>query len=117
MTAPEDGASRRLFCSFCRRGEEAVDKLVGGPGVTICDACVEACNRILAGEPAPAFPGWEALSDAQLLATLRPSAAAVDAVRDVLQEHVDLLRARGVSWAMIGSALGISRQAAWERFG
>jgi ATP-dependent Clp protease ATP-binding subunit ClpX len=29
---------------------------------------------------------------------------------------VDLLRERGVSWAVIGDALGISRQAAWERF-
>jgi hypothetical protein len=105
-----------LYCSFCRRDQDAVEKLIGGPGVYICDACVGACNRILDGKPAPPFPGFEALAVEDLLRTLRPSAAAVDAVRDVLQEHVDLLRARGVSWTRIGDALDISRQAAWERF-
>jgi AhpD family alkylhydroperoxidase len=35
----------------------------------------------------------------------------------VLQGHVDELRKRGVSWEKIGQALGVSRQAAWERFG
>jgi ATP-dependent Clp protease ATP-binding subunit ClpX len=40
----------------------------------------------------------------------------VETVREVLQEQVDLLRARGVSWGAIGDAMGISRQAAWERF-
>ena len=105
-----------LYCSFCRRDQDAVEKLVAGPGVYICDACVGACNRILDGRPAPPFPGFEALAEEDLLRTLRPSAAAVDAVRDVLQEHVDLLRVRGVSWTRIGDALDISRQAAWERF-
>jgi len=33
-----------------------------------------------------------------------------------LQQVVDLLRSRRVSWAVIGTALGISRQSAWERF-
>lgn len=105
-----------LYCSFCRKSEDAVEKLIGGPGVFICDACVGLCNRILDGKPAPAFPGWAALSDDALLATLAPSSAAVDTTRDVLQEHVDALRKRGVSWSSIGDALGISRQAAWERF-
>jgi hypothetical protein len=111
-------AKRRdpLYCSFCRRDERSVEKLIAGPGIYICDACVRQCNDVLAGKPTPAFPGWQALSDEQLLATLRPSSAAVDAVRGVLQEHVELLRKRGVSWSQIGDALGISRQAAWERF-
>jgi hypothetical protein len=105
-----------LYCSFCRRDSNAVQKLISGPGVYICDTCVEACNRILAGRAAPPFPGFEALADEALLASLRPSERAVDSVREVLQEHVDVLRARGVSWGAIGDALGISRQAAWERF-
>jgi len=33
-----------------------------------------------------------------------------------LQQAVDLLRSRRLSWAVIGAALGISHQAAWERF-
>ena len=105
-----------LYCSFCRKDENVVHKLIGGPGVYICDACVALCNRILDGKRALPFPGWRWLSNRKLLATLRPSEAAVEATREVLQEHVDLLRKRGVSWSEIGEVLGISRQAAWERF-
>jgi biotin operon repressor len=38
------------------------------------------------------------------------------AVRRDLRARVDLLRQRNVSWEAIGNALGVSRQAAWERF-
>ena len=107
---------RRLYCSFCRKSEAEVAKLIGGPGVHICDACVGLCNRILAGRPTPGFAGWEALSDEQLVASLAPSQAAVDTANEALQRQVDLLRRRDVSWAKIGEALGITRQAAWERF-
>lgn len=105
-----------LYCSFCRRDDSVVEKLIAGPGIHICDACVALCNDILAGKPHTDFPGWEVLGDDALLTTLRPSSAAVEAMRKVLQEHIDLLRRRGVSWGRIGEALGISRQAAWERF-
>jgi hypothetical protein len=33
-----------------------------------------------------------------------------------LQQVVEILRSREVSWAVVGAALGISRQSAWERF-
>ena len=107
---------RNLYCLFCRKDENTVEKLIGGPGVYICDRCVDLCNRILAGRPTPPFPGWDSLGDRKLLKTLRPAAAAVGAVEDTLRKHVQLLRSRGVSWARIGEALGVSRQAAWERF-
>ena len=106
----------RLFCSFCRRPEREVAKLIAGPGVHICDGCIALCNAILAGRPTPGFAGWESLDDAQLLQALAPSAAAIETARGVLDVQVAILRLRGVSWASIGSALGISRQAAWERF-
>lgn len=105
-----------MYCSFCRRDDHTVEKLIAGPAVYICDRCVELCNRILAGRSVPSFPGFESRSKPDLLATLRPSSIAVDLAREVLQENVDELRKREVSWAEIGDALGISRQAAWERF-
>ena len=46
----------------------------------------------------------------------KPAEASLDAVRSVLQAQIDTLRKRGVSWSEIGDALGVSRQAAWERF-
>ena len=48
--------------------------------------------------------------------SLAPANASLEGVRTVLQAQVDTLRKREVSWAEIGKALGISRQAAWERF-
>nr|WP_272946407.1 ClpX C4-type zinc finger protein [Candidatus Protochlamydia amoebophila] len=34
-------------CSFCGRTEEAVEKLISGPNVYICDKCVRLCTGIL----------------------------------------------------------------------
>jgi biotin operon repressor len=56
------------------------------------------------------------MTDDQLLSSLQPSVATVEATRTVLQAQIDTLRRREVSWNAIGGALGISRQAAWERF-
>jgi hypothetical protein len=107
---------KRLFCSFCRRSDAEVAKLVGGPGVHICDACIDQCVLVIAGRPARGFGGWDTLSDETLLAALAPSEASVEGAREVLQNQIDILRKRDVSWSQIGEALGISRQAAWERF-
>ncbi len=106
---------RRLRCSFCRKPETEVAKLLAGAKGYICDSCVGVCNDILAATP-PAFAGWESMTDEQLLVALGPTHASVEATRAVLQRQVDVLRERNVSWAAIGSALGVSRQAAWERF-
>lgn len=104
-----------LTCSFCLRDADAVDRLLGGPASYICDACVAECDRILA-DPSIPFPSMAGLNDEALLARLRPAAARVGAADAGLRGLVDLLRQRGASWARIGEALGITRQAAWERF-
>lgn len=108
-----------LFCSFCLKSDREVERLIGGPGVYICDHCVEACVKILKpwrGKTVPEFAGWDSYTDSQLLQSLSPTEKTLEAVRRDLQTKVDILRKRGVSWEMIGQALGISRQAAWERF-
>lgn len=35
------------FCSFCGTGRNHVAQMIEGPGVFICDACVEACHDVL----------------------------------------------------------------------
>jgi hypothetical protein len=106
---------RVLRCSFCHRNAAQVDRLIAGPRVFICDACIGVCNNILAAVPQE-FAGWNAMTDEQLVSSLAATEATVTAVRDLLHTQVDILRGRGTSWAVIGRALGISRQAAWERF-
>jgi hypothetical protein len=105
-----------LYCSFCGKDRSKAGEFVAGPGVYICKECVGLCNRILTGKPTAAFDGWAALTDDELLAALPASTAAVHAVEDNLRNHVSMLKQRGVSWDRIATALGITRQAAWERF-
>lgn len=40
----------QLKCSFCGKTQEQVKKLVAGPGVYICDECIELCNEIIEEE-------------------------------------------------------------------
>ena len=104
-----------LKCSFCGKTEKDVGRLIGGPSVHICDGCVGACNKILEATPS-SFAGWDKMTDAQLLDGLKTAEATVEATRAVLQAQIEELRRRNVSWEAIGKALGVSRQAAWERF-
>ena len=108
--------ARALKCSFCGKSAAQVGRLLAGPKVHICDACVQTCVEILNAVPPAFVGGWSSMSDEHLLDALKPTSSSVDGTRALLQEQVEELRKRGVSWDAIGSALGISRQAAWERF-
>ena len=44
-----DGADL-VKCSFCGKSQKQVKKLIAGPGVYICDECIELCNDIIAEE-------------------------------------------------------------------
>jgi hypothetical protein len=111
-----------LHCSFCRKSQHEVKKLIAGPAVLICDECVALCNKIIAEtpDPDPSVPSKITRPDdmptEQLLRILVGQHEMYREVRDRTQETVDVLRKREVSWADIAAALGISRQAAWERF-
>jgi hypothetical protein len=48
VSAPADDDARH--CSFCGKPRDEVAKLIAGPGITICDQCVELCNRIIGDE-------------------------------------------------------------------
>jgi hypothetical protein len=43
----QSGEGNRLKCSFCTKTQDQVKKLIAGPGVYICDECVDLCNEIL----------------------------------------------------------------------
>jgi hypothetical protein len=123
-----------LTCSFCNKNQSEVAKLVAGPGVYICNECINLCNQIIAQEADPKKTGtskatrssksrvpprikaWEGLSDEDLLSEMVRAHAAHQNVDRAVAHHVAALRGRGVSWARIGEALGMARQSAWERF-
>jgi len=109
-----------LYCSFCFKSQHEVKRLIAGPGnIFICDECVDLCNEIIAG-PKPAKSSKSIsvgeLPTERLLERLQPIEDTLQGKGNQLQEVVEILRSREVSWAQIGAALGISRQSAWERF-
>ena len=111
-TPGPDGAR----CSFCGKPGELVERLIAGPGVWICDECVGLCDEILAKESTAGFGSLEQKSDDELLAGMARLDASRTQVEQAVDHYAQALRERGVSWARIGEALGISRQSAWERF-
>jgi len=46
MARPTD-SSEQLLCSFCGKSQRQVKKLIAGPGVYICDECIDLCNEII----------------------------------------------------------------------
>ena len=49
--AKKNNGSQDVFCSFCGRYKDEVDKIIAGPnGIFICDECVDLCNRIILNE-------------------------------------------------------------------
>jgi ATP-dependent Clp protease ATP-binding subunit ClpX len=50
MAKHGDDRSGNLVCSFCGKSSEQVTKLIAGPGVYICNECIDLCNDIIAEE-------------------------------------------------------------------
>ena len=119
MTSP-DTLAELARCSFCGKPDTEVEKLVAGAGVHICNECVALAASVidgsLAGPARPRVPVWESLTDEEMLSHIPRVAAHIDQAEADLRSWVQELRRRGVTWARIGEALGITRQSAWERF-
>jgi ATP-dependent Clp protease ATP-binding subunit ClpX len=60
LTRPTD-SNEQLLCSFCGKSQRQVKKLIAGPGVYICDECIDLCNEIIDEELA-ATPTFDAES-------------------------------------------------------
>ena len=114
MTIPQEAL--QLLCSFCGKGAEEVAQLIAGPGPAICDECVGLCNDVLAGRRLDGIRTWDDQSDAELIATMVRVSSLRHQVDRAVGRIARLLRARGVTWTVIGGALGITKQSAWERF-
>ncbi|GAA1462766.1 ATP-dependent Clp protease ATP-binding subunit ClpX [Williamsia maris] len=65
-----------LKCSFCGKSQKQVKKLIAGPGVYICDECIDLCNEIIEEELAES-------SDVKLDELPKPTE-----IRDFLEKYV-----------------------------
>ncbi len=60
--AGSSDSTDQLLCSFCGKSQRQVKKLIAGPGVYICDECIDLCNEIIDEElTAPATLDFEQL--------------------------------------------------------
>lgn len=60
-----DDREDHLRCSFCGKGQKEVKRLIAGPGVYICDECINLCNEIISEE-------WKERVDAEIGALPKP---------------------------------------------
>lgn len=107
-------------CSFCGRRGTDDTRFAAGLGALMCTDCLASfCAAFEAPENATQrVLGWtdDSMSDADMLARLPLIAATAGQVDRYLRLWVARIRERHISYAEIGKALGVSRQAAWERF-
>ena len=100
-----------------------MNALISGVGVYICNECVATAGEHLArlGTVTKKVP-YDAAAHFRLFETnkLLNNVSAIEPLhQDVSAQQalmVAILRERAVSWADIGQALGVTRQAAWRRF-
>lgn len=114
-----DNRVESKICSFCGRPGSKENRLAGGLGAMICFECLEwyyEDTRSSKDVNARAVAPWEEMSDAEILGKLPLIARSNAQNESFLVDWVALVRRRRISWAQIGAALGMSRQAAWERF-
>jgi len=117
VSDPEE--RRTVTCSFCLKPDNEVLRLVAGPGVYICDQCVDLCRQVINNPPSmpTGMTSWEEALDLERVLASLPRMAAVGAqAEDNLGRFVKRARDLGATWAVIGASLGTTRQSAWERF-
>lgn len=114
-----DHRAENKTCSFCgKRGSQEFG-LAGGLGAMICFECLDYFHEMVHSPEKlrrANRPVWDEMTDAELLSRLPLIIQSAQQNAEFVNEWVATIRTRNVSWAQIGAVLGVSRQAAWERF-
>jgi hypothetical protein len=103
-----------LSCSFCGKPHTEIEALIAGPGVYICNECVGFAEQFLGS---PQIAPWQRVNDVDaILKNLPRIERASGRGKESLTGWVTRARMLGATWDRIGSALGMTKQSAWERF-
>jgi hypothetical protein len=111
-------------CSFCRKPNTTVERLVAGPGVYICNECIEL-SAVIVEEAAraqseggtPRDSGHQDRPVDEILAMLPALVRTAEGVEAELAGWIARLREKGTDWPTIAEATGMSVEAVRQRFG
>jgi ClpX C4-type zinc finger len=120
---PSTSADVIASCSFCGKPHTAVQRLVAGPGVFICNECIDLSASLVADAAAvtPEESSRRRAHDQdrtteEILAMLPAMVRAADRIEAELAGWVIRLRERGTGWPTIAGAVELSADAARRRF-
>jgi hypothetical protein len=118
-----DVADEPIFasCSFCKKNNRQVKKLVAGPGVYICNECLGLCDQLIEEEVTPedsAKLQAQFLNRAadDVLAMLPALARTAEEVETELRRWVIRLRQLDTGWDEIAAVLQLSDEEVRQRF-
>jgi ClpX C4-type zinc finger len=116
------GESVLACCTFCKKGDRQVSKLIAGPGVYICNECVALCGQILEQESkgdqsTDRRAQFVNRSAAEILATLPALARTAADLQADMHRWVRRLRHLATSWDDIAAALLLDVEEARQRYG
>ena len=119
----KSGGKQLISCTFCGKPQTEVKKIIAGPGVYICNVCVELCVDVIAqvdtapSTAEPAVPQPSQPAPERMLEWLPAMAKTMRSVEGDVATRVAQLRVAGIGWDRIATALGIDEAAAIEQYG
>ncbi len=113
------GDEPMLSCSFCGKPQTEVKKIIAGPGVYICNVCVELCDDIIAQveqQPDAAPRTSSGPAPERVLQSLPSRANTLRSLEADIAGKVGFLRRQGIGWDRIAGALGMDEPEAVAKY-
>ncbi len=83
MPKEKDNGNKTVRCSFCNKTQDEVDRIIAGPGVFICDECVELCQSLISAEDDEPFQRRKSKAKKEEIVLPKPSE-----IKKTLDEYV-----------------------------